>query len=52
MQVMITPKQAKVYRNHDLIKITALIAGQTTYTDREDFSGDRAVRSSRRRRGG
>ena len=37
VQVMITPKQAKVYRNHDLIKITALMPGQTTYTDREDF---------------
>ena len=37
VQVMITPKLAKVYRDNELIKTRALVPGQTTYTDYEDF---------------
>jgi transposase len=37
VQVMITPKLAKVYRDNDLVKTRALIPGQTIHTDDEDF---------------
>lgn len=37
VQVMITSKLAKVYLDNELIKTTALVRGQATYTDWKDF---------------
>jgi hypothetical protein len=37
VQVMLTPKLAKIYLDHELIKTEAIIAGKTTYTDWNDF---------------
>lgn len=37
VQVMLTPKLAKVYYQNELIKTKALIPGQKRYTDWEDF---------------
>jgi hypothetical protein len=37
VQVMLTPKLAKIYLNNELIKIKPLTEGKTTYTDWEDF---------------
>jgi transposase len=37
VQVMLTPKLAKVYLNNELIKTKPLVEGKTTYTDWDDF---------------
>jgi hypothetical protein len=37
VQVMLTPKLAKIYLEHELIKTESIIAGKTTYTDWNDF---------------
>jgi hypothetical protein len=37
VQVMLTPKLAKIYLDSELIKTEAIIPGKTTYTDWDDF---------------
>lgn len=37
VQVMLTPKLAKIYVNNELIKTMPIVAGKTTYTDWNDF---------------
>jgi len=37
VQVMLTPKLAKIYANNELIKTMPIVPGKTTYTDWNDF---------------
>jgi len=37
VQVMLTPKLAKIYINNELIKTEPIVPGKTTYTDWNDF---------------